>query len=281
MSTVTSQQSPLQGGGTGPVVDLHVQRHYRLELERPILEDVRLRIDRGQHWALVGPNGCGKSTLLAIVSGDLWPSEGVIRVLGAEYGWVDKREHRKRIGLVSAALYTHLPPSDKAVEVAASGIHAMIGKLGAIEPEELERGRRALERVSATGWAGKPYGVLSQGEKQRVMIARALVNDPELLILDESCAGLDPVSREAFLQDLARLAEEPGGPTQIHVTHHLEEIPWFVTHAIVLREGRVVSQGLAESVLTSECLSAAFGAECHVAVVGQGKSRRYQLSVSC
>ena len=267
-------------GGTDPVVDLHVERHYRVELERPILEDVRLRIERGQHWALVGPNGCGKSTLLAIVSGDLWPSLGVVRVLGAEYGRVDKREHRKRIGLVSAALFTNLPPWDRAEEVAASGIHAMIGKLGALEAPELDRGRRALERVSAAGWAQKPYGVLSQGEKQRVMIARALVNDPALLILDESCAGLDPVSREAFLQDLARIAEEPFGPTQIHVTHHLEEIPWFVTHAIVLREGRVVAQGSAAGVLTSECLSHAFGAECHVEVHGQDKSRRYQLSVA-
>jgi len=264
---------------THPVVDQHVERHYRVELPRPILDDVRLRIDRGQHWALVGPNGCGKSTLLSIISGDLWPSAGVVRVLGAEYGRVDKREHRKRIGLVSAALFMNLPPGDQAVEVAASGIHAMIGKLGAPDAAELERGRLALERVSATGWAHKPYGVLSQGEKQRVMIARALVNDPALLILDESCSGLDPVSREAFLGDLGRLHTEADGPTQIHVTHHLEEIPPFVTHALVLREGRIVAQGEVEGVFTSENLSRAFGAKCHVSASGSGASRRYQLTV--
>lgn len=268
------------GAPPEPVVDLHVERHYRVELPRPILEDVRFRIARGEHWALVGPNGCGKSTLLSIVSGDLWPSVGIVRVLGAEYGRVDKREHRKRIGVVSSALFTHLPLQDRAVEIAASGIHARIGKLGAPDPAELQRGWRALERVSATEWAEKPYGVLSQGEKQRVMIARALVNDPDLLILDESCSGLDPVSREAFLADLARLALEPSGPTQIHVTHHLEEIPAFVTHALVLREGRVVAQGPVAGVLTSECLSAAFGAECHVAVLGEGGVRRYRLTVS-
>jgi iron complex transport system ATP-binding protein len=264
---------------TPPVVDLHVERHYRVELSRPILEDVRVRIERGQHWALVGPNGCGKSTLLSIIAGDLWPSVGVVRVLGAEYGSVDKREHRKRIGVVSAALFMNLPPADRAVEVAASGIQAMIGKLSALDAAELERGRRALQRVSASGWAEKPYGVLSQGERQRVMIARALVNEPDLLILDESCSGLDPVSREAFLRDLGRLHHEPNGPTQIHVTHHLEEIPAFVTHALVLREGRVVAEGEVDSVFTSENLSHAFGAKCHVSTVGAGANRRYQLAV--
>ncbi|HVU00671.1 MAG TPA: ATP-binding cassette domain-containing protein, partial [Polyangiaceae bacterium] len=226
-----------------PVVDLHVERHYRVELSRPILEDVRFRVERGEHWALVGANGSGKSTLLAIVSGELWPSRGTIRVLGGEYGRIDKREHKKKIGVVSAALYQNLPPGDLAVEVAASGIDAMIGKWGAPPPENLARGRRALGRVGAQGWAEKPYGVLSQGEKQRVMIARALVNDPALLILDEAGSGLDPVARERFLEDLGRLAEAPDGPTQLHVTHHLEEIPPFVTHAMVLAEGRVLAAG--------------------------------------
>jgi iron complex transport system ATP-binding protein len=264
---------------THPVVELHIERHYRVEVARPILEDVRFRIERGEHWAMVGPNGCGKSTLLAIISGDLWPSLGVVRVLGAEYGRVDKREHRKRIGLVSAALFMNLPPGDLAVEVAASGIHAMIGKLGAPDATELERGHRALARVSAGSWAMKPYGVLSQGERQRVMIARALVNEPELLILDESCGGLDPVSREAFLEDLGRLAEEARGPTQIHVTHHLEEIPHFVTHSLVLREGRIVAAGPVAQTLTSACLTAAFGAECHVKTEGTGRDRRFALAV--
>jgi iron complex transport system ATP-binding protein len=260
-----------------PVVDLYVERHYRLELERPILEDVRLRIEQGEHWALVGPNGSGKSTLLAIVSGELWPSRGVVRVLGGEYGRIDKREHRKQIGVVSAALFGNLPPNDTALDVAASGIHAMIGKLGALDPSDLARGARALERVRATACTAKPYGVLSQGEKQRVMIARALVNDPNLLILDEACAGLDPVAREQFLADLGRLAGEPACPTQIHVTHHLEEIPPFVTHALVLHEGRVLRSGPAASVLTSETLTAAFGAPCRVEVEPDSSGNRYRL----
>jgi iron complex transport system ATP-binding protein len=260
-----------------PVVDLHVERHYRVELERPILENVALRIERGEHWALVGPNGSGKSTLLAIVSGELWPSRGVVRVLGAEYGRVDKREHRKQIGVVSAALFGNLPTHDTGLEVVASGVHAMIGKLGELEPDDLARGARALERLGATSCSAKPYGVLSQGEKQRVMIARALVNDPALLILDEACAGLDPVAREQFLSDLGRLAREPRGPTQIHVTHHLEEIPPFVTHALVLHEGHVLRSGPAASVLTSETLTLAFGAPCRVEVEPGDDGNRYRL----
>jgi len=156
----------------------------------------------------------------------------------------------------------------------------MIGKLGAPSAEMLARGNHALARVSATSCAGKPYGVLSQGEKQRVMIARALVNDPKLLILDEACAGLDPVAREAFLGDLERLAAEPNGPTQIHVTHHLEEIPPFVTHALVLAEGRVLASGPAAEVLTSDTLSRAFGAACRVETEVLRGGKRYRLVVT-
>jgi iron complex transport system ATP-binding protein len=262
-----------------PIVDLSVERHYRLELDRPILEGIRWSIARGEHWALVGANGSGKSTLLSIVAGDLWPSVGVVRVLGEEYGRVDKRELRKRIGVVSSALFEALPNSDTGVEVAASGISAMIGRLGPLEPADLERGRRALALVSATSTAPKPYGVLSQGEKQRVMIARALVNEPDLLILDEPCNGLDPVARERFLRDLGSLDRDANGPTQIHVTHHLEEVPSFVTHALVLAEGRVLKCGLVDDVFTPECLSAAFGAPCHVAVDRSTDGRRFRMWV--
>ena len=264
---------------THPVADVRVERHYRLELARPILEDVHLCIESGQHWALVGANGSGKSTLLAILSGDLWPSIGVIRVLGEEYGRVDKRELRKRIGLVNSALYGELPTQDTGEEIAASGLFAMIGKLGAPSAEALEKGRGALARVRAESTGPKPYGVLSQGERQRVMIARALVSEPALLVLDEPCSGLDPVARERFLGDLAALARDPRGPTQVHVTHHLEEIPAFISHALVLREGRVLAQGEATAVLTSACLSEAFEARCRVDVESSGETRRFRLHV--
>jgi iron complex transport system ATP-binding protein len=264
---------------THPVADVRVERHYRLELSRPILENVHWRIDAGQHWALVGANGSGKSTLLSILSGDLWPSVGVIHVLGEEYGRTDKRELRKRIGLVNSFLFGELPTQDTGEEIAASGLLAMIGKLGAPPPEALEKGRRALARVRAESTEKKPYGVLSQGERQRVMIARALVSEPSLLVLDEPCSGLDPVARERFLADLTALSRDPRGPTQIHVTHHLEEIPAFISHALVLREGRVLAAGQAQAVLTSACLSEAFEAPCRVEVESSGEARRFRLHV--
>src|ERR1043165_5584967 len=161
----------------------------------------------------------------------------------------------------------------------APGPRAMIGKLGPPLPEELATGRRALARIHAESTIPKPYGVLSQGERQRVMIARALVNEPSLLVLDEPCAGLDPVAREQFLADLATLAGDRHGPTQILVTHHLEEIPPFVTHALVLREGRTLAQGTAEDVLTSANLSLAFDATCRVEKESRGGARRYRLFV--
>lgn len=262
------------------MVDLVVERHYRVELDRPILENVRLRIEQSEHWALVGANGSGKSTLLSIISGELWPSQGVVRVLGGEYGLIDKREHRKLIGVVSAAMFTNLPAQDTAIQVAASGLRAMIGRMGPETIEELARASRALERVGEASIAGRPYGVLSQGEKQRVMIARALINEPKLLILDEPCAGLDPAARERFLEALSNLARESGGPTQLHVTHHLEEIPSFVTHALVLSEGRVLASGPAAGVLTSEVLSRAFGVAARVEVETVGGERRYRLWVT-
>jgi iron complex transport system ATP-binding protein len=272
---VTPQRS--MADPLAPVVDVVVERHYRVELARPILEAVTWRILPGEHWALIGANGSGKSTLLSIVSGDLWPSRGVVRVLGAEYGRVDKREHRKQIGLVSSSLAGNLPSLDTGLEVAASGIRAMIGQLGRPDPGELARGARALDRVRAADSGPKPFGVLSQGERQRVMIARALVNEPKLLILDEACAGLDPIAREHFLSDLEALSREPGGPTQIHVTHHLEEVPPFVTHALVLLEGRVLASGSAGSVLCSDCLTEAFGAPCRVEVEATPSGPRYRL----
>jgi iron complex transport system ATP-binding protein len=262
------------------IVDVRVERHFRVELARPILEDIRFRVERGEHWALVGANGSGKSTLLSIVSGDLWPSVGVVHVLGAEYGRIDTREHRKQIGVVSSAMFGGLPNGDTGLEVAASGIRAMIGRLGAFEEAELDRARRALARVSAESCGPKPYGVLSQGERQRVMIARALVNEPALLILDEPCNGLDPVARERFLGDAGVLAAAADGPTQLHVTHHLEEVPSFITHALVLHEGRALASGPVNGVLTSECLSTAFGADCAVSVDGDAGERRYRLTVA-
>ena len=262
-----------------PVVQLHVESYYRVGVPRPILSDISWRVLPGEHWVVVGANGSGKSTLLSMVSGERWPSRGEVSVLGQLYGRCDKRELRKRIGVVTPVLAAAFPRGDTAVEVAASGLRATIGHMGRPAPDVLAQARRALERVAGLAFADKPFGVLSQGERQRAMIARALIAEPGLLILDEPCSGLDPVARERFLEDLARLGVEPDGPTQIHVTHHLEEVPAFITHALLIAGGRVSASGPVEEVLTSERLADALGAPCHVGCEGEGAARRFSLAV--
>jgi iron complex transport system ATP-binding protein len=255
------------------VIDLHVARYARDE--RAILDDVRWTVSPGEHWAVLGANGSGKTSLLAIVAGFEWPSEGWVSVLGERYGRCDMPAMKRRVGLVSASLSRRIPAHQRAEEVAASGLTAMIGNWKAWSEDELERGRAALARMGARGLAERPYGVLSEGEKQRAAIARALVTDPALLLLDEPCAGLDPAARERLLRDLERGCAGPDGTPVVIVTHHVEEIPAFVTHVLVLREGRVLARGEKARVLESRILSEAFDAECEL-VANEG---RYVLHV--
>lgn len=245
---------------TAPLIDARIDAFARRDAT--ILSGIHWRVMPGQHWVVLGANGSGKSTLLKIVAGYEWPSRGRVSVLGQEYGKCSMPDVKRRIGLASAALYARFPPSQKAIDVVASGHSATIGAWVRFTPSDLEAAERALSQINADGCAQKPYGVLSQGEKQRVMIARALVHEPELLVLDEPCAGLDPGARESFLEDVQRLVET--GPTLLLVTHHVEEIPKCVTHALVLHEGRTLSQGPCADVLTSDTLSTAFGIPCRL-----------------
>jgi len=258
-----------------PLVDLHVRAFVRDG--RRILDDVRWTMGAGEHWVLLGANGSGKSTLLSIVAGYEWPSEGWVRVLGEEYGRCDMPALKRRIGLVSARLFDWLPPRQRAVEVAATGLYAEIGAWRTLGDADLEAGRAALARIGAEAIADAPYGVLSQGEKQRVMIARSLVRAPELLILDEPCAGLDPVARERFLADVGSVCAAPGGPSLLLVTHHVEEVRPPVGHALLLREGRVVASGALETALRSETLSRTFGVP--VVLEGVAAASGYRLRV--
>lgn len=246
-----------------PVLDLHVARFVR-DGQR-ILDDVRLRVEPGEHWAIVGPNGSGKSSLLSILAAYEWPTEGTVQVLGETYGRCDMNAIKRRIGIVGSALHQVLARQEAAIDVVASGLYALIGGPWRVyDAADHEAARQALAKVSALDLAPKAYGLLSHGQKRRVAIARALVRLPEILVLDEPCEGLDPVTRERFLLDLERLAARPDAPTLLFVTHHLEEIPRAVTHALVLREGRVVASGEVASVLRSDVLSRAFDAPCTV-----------------
>jgi iron complex transport system ATP-binding protein len=255
-----------------PVAHVEVGSFRRDGVE--ILREVRWTIGAGEHWALLGPNGSGKTSLLRILAAYEWPTQGQVEVLGEKFGRSDLRELRKRIGLVCSALEPRFPEWDDARSIVLSGLEAAIGRNRNFTPEEEKRAGAVLESLGAAHLARRPFGVLSQGERQRVLIARAFVPAPPLLVLDEPCEGLDPLARERLLEDLGRFAARPGAPTMVMVTHHLEEIPRFVSHGLLLANGAVVASGRVEEVLTDTHLSRAFGVPCEVKVTS---SRRYAL----
>ncbi len=224
-----------------------------------ILDGVDWRVDPGQHWVIVGPNGSGKTSLLSALTGYLMPTGGDIRLLGLQYGQADWRELRCHIGLVSSALRQMMADSEPALFTVAGGRYAMIDFWGTPSKPDQRAARQLLNLVEAENLADREWGVLSQGERQRVLVARALMAKPRVLILDEPCAGLDPVAREHFLQFLGRLARQPHAPSLVLVTHHVEEIIPVFSHALLLREGRVVAGGPRARVLTSVQLSRMFG----------------------
>jgi iron complex transport system ATP-binding protein len=241
-----------------------------------ILRDISWQIARGQHWALLGANGSGKTTLLKVVTGYEWPSEGEVRVLGEHFGECNLPELRKTIGWVSSALLHQFPYMSRAVDVAASGLDASIGLYRDITESEWATARDALARVDLADLADRPYRLLSQGEQQRVLIARALVRQPALLILDEACAGLDPMAREHFLASLESLARSSQAPAMIFVTHHIEEIGPWITHVLVLKAGKVLAQGPKADILQDRVLTDAFGGQCKVTREGD----RFYLRLS-
>jgi len=227
---------------------------------RRIIDNVSWRVDRGRHWILLGANGSGKTTLLQLITGYLWRNGGRARVLGHTLGETDLRALRRRIGWVSSAIEHRFPARAPARDVVVSGKFASIGLY--YDPIEEADTRRAGEVLASGGCASlaeRAWGVLSQGERQRVMIARALMASPALLILDEPCAGLDLAARERFLEMLERLARRPEAPTLLMVTHHVEEITPAFENALLLKEGRVVAAGPANETLTSERLSDTMG----------------------
>jgi iron complex transport system ATP-binding protein len=229
-----------------------------------ILHDVNWRVERGHHWVVLGANGSGKTSLLRALTGYLPPTAGRVAVFGKIYGQTDWRELRRQIGLVTSALQPHIPPAEPALETVLSGKFAQLDLWAKTTRADRAAAARILRRVDATPLAAREWVFLSQGERQRVLIGRALMARPRLLILDEPCAGLDPVAREQFLKFLDDLARRPGAPALVLVTHHVEEITPAFTHALVLRAGRVAAAGPKARVVTPAVLSRAFGARIRV-----------------
>lgn len=230
----------------------------RVDRDALILDSIDWRVDPGQHWVILGANGSGKTSLLSVLTGYLGPTAGTISVLAQTYGRSDWRELRTRVGLVSSAIRQMMPGNENALSAVASGRHAMIGMWGEIGEAETRRAREILADTETGYLADRPWRFLSQGERQRVLIGRALMADPQLLVLDEPCAGLDPVAREHFLAFVQRLLARPNACTLVLVTHHVEEIVPGFTHVLVLRAGTVLAAGRREAVMTSETLSRAF-----------------------
>lgn len=241
-----------------------------------IIRDISWEVARGQHWAILGANGSGKTSLLSALTGYLMPTSGEISLLGQRYGQSDWRELRKRVGIVSSSVRQMMADMEPALETVVSGRHAMIDLWGRITRTDQVRAERLLRQVECGYLFDRAWRVLSQGERQRVLIARALMANPQLLILDEPCAGLDPAAREHFLQFLQRLGRRTDSPTLVLVTHHVEEIMPVFSHVLVLKGGRLLATGRKKATLTTPLLSEAFGAKVKLTV----KAGRYSMSVA-
>ena len=246
-----------------------------VERDVSILRGIDWRVERGQHWVIVGANGSGKTSLLRALTGYFPPTAGTIRVLGKTYGRSDWRELRKKVGLVSSSVHQLMPEGETALAAVVSGKLAMIGQWGEVADADRSTALKILRRIEASSLAERPWLYLSQGERQRVLIGRALMADPRLLILDEPCAGLDPVAREHFLQFLERLARSKSAPAMVLVTHHVEEITAAFSHLIVLKQGQVIAAGPRRTVLNSKTLSAAFDSQVRLT----RRAGRYSLAV--
>ena len=228
--------------------------------DQTILDGIDWRVRPGESWVMLGPNGSGKTSLCQIISFYLHPSAGSVSVLGGELGHVDVRALRRRIGLTSAALAAMMQPRLTAEQIVVAGKHAALAHWWHTYDEtDWMQARGSLTRVGCLDHADQRFGTLSSGERQRVLLARALMRNPDLLVLDEPTAGLDLAGREQLIQTLAGLIREHTAPTLIVVTHHVYEIPPGFTHALLLASGRVTAAGPIAQVLTRDLLSACFG----------------------
>ena len=246
-----------------------------VERDQPILCEISWEVRKSQHWCMLGANGSGKTTLLGVLTAYVTPTSGTVRVCGEEYGKFDWREMRKQIGIVSSVISQRMDKPLTALETVKTGKNAFLNYSDPSVADQNEHAMDILDQVECTHLAERSWLKLSQGEKQRVLIGRALMADPELLILDEPCAGLDPVAREKFLQFVNRLLTQQDGPTVVMVTHHVEEIMPGFSHVILLKNGAVQAAGEKTEVLTSRNLSQTFGEEVHL----HSSQSRYSLTL--
>jgi iron complex transport system ATP-binding protein len=227
-----------------------------------LISDITWEVDEADRWVVIGPNGAGKTTLLQVVSAQIHPSSGVAGLLGEVLGVVDVFELRPRIGLTSAALAERIPRGERVHDVVVSASYAVLGRWREQYDElDHERADELLGQLRIGALADRTFGTLSEGERKRVQIARALMTDPELLLLDEPAAGLDLAGRETLVNTLGELAQDHYAPASVLVTHHVEEIPTGITHAMLLKDGKIVAAGPLRDTLTAENLTKTFDIE--------------------
>jgi len=236
---------------------------------RNILSDITWQVEPNQRWVIVGPNGAGKTTLLRIASTHLQPSSGTVQVLGRTLGEVNVFDLRTRIGFASTAIANRIPNSENVLDAVMTASYAITGRFKETYDEvDIRRAKRVLGEWQLADLAERPFGTLSDGERKRTQIARAVMPDPELLLLDEPVASLDIGSREATIKILGGYASHPDAPAIIMVTHHLEEIPNGFTHALILKDGKISAAGPITQTLTTEKLSEAYGIPLEVVFFG-------------
>ncbi|HEY2831762.1 MAG TPA: ABC transporter ATP-binding protein [Sporichthyaceae bacterium] len=256
----TPHHAPVDGPTTAPDLVLDLAEICVVRDGARLLDDIHLQVWAGERWVVLGPNGAGKTTLLQIVAGHLHPTSGWAAILGEVLGETDVFELRPRVGLASAALADRLPRNEKVRDVVLTAAYAVVGRFRENYAQvDVERAELLLRVLGMSEYLNRTFGTLSEGERKRVQIARALMADPELLLLDEPAAGLDLGGREDLVRRLSRLARDSFAPTMIMVTHHVEEIPPGITHVLMLRDGRVVASGELFTTLTEANLTACFG----------------------
>ena len=237
--------------------------------KRAILNNVDWQVEASQRWVVIGPNGAGKTTLLRVAAAQIHPSQGQAEILGERLGEINVFDLRTRIGFASSALASHIPNSESVLDAVMTASYAVTGRWNEkYDDIDERRARRVLSEWHLSDFADRAFGTLSDGERKRAQIARAVMPDPELLLLDEPVSSLDLAAREQTLSIISQYAQSPYAPAMVMVTHHLEEIPTGFTHALIIRDGQIFAAGEINSTLTSEKISEAFGFELVVTSEG-------------
>ncbi|MBL3700279.1 ABC transporter ATP-binding protein [Leucobacter luti] len=227
---------------------------------RPILDGITWSVDDSERWVILGPNGAGKSTLLKLATSADHPTSGTVEVLGERLGKIDVFELRNRIGFVSSATGRRIPPTEPVRDIVLTAAYSVEGRWNEeYEDIDVRQAERILEEWDLGGYADRTFGTLSDGERKRALIARAVMTDPEMLLLDEPSASLDLGARERLLQMLSGFAASPASPAMVMVTHHVEEVPPGFTHVLMIRDGAIQAAGPIRDTLTAANLEATFG----------------------